>query len=178
MPFRDKTNRLIVEIQNLRASGASDSILAEIVAKAVHSGPEAIDKNGVPYIEHPRRVSSIVSALFHEHSQLEANAYSAAWLHDVIEDSQTHFGEAVTKDDLSLMGFNGKVVDAVHLLSKDADYIEEEYLDRIANDEVAKLVKFADLTDNTSPLRSSGLNQDRRTRYQRYWNRLVFNRVK
>jgi len=178
MPFRDKTNRLIVEIQNLRASGASDSILAEIVAKAVHSGPEAIDKNGVPYIEHPRRVSSIVSALFHEHSQLEANAYSAAWLHDVIEDSQIHFGEAVTKDDLSLMGFNGKVVDAVHLLSKDADYIEEEYLDRIANDEVAKLVKFADLTDNTSPLRSSGLNQDRRTRYQRYWNRLVFNRVK
>jgi len=173
MADKEKTNQLIIRVKALKAQGAPGTELAEFVAREVHQGPESLDKNGMPYIDHPRRVSNIVAALFSEHSELEANAYSAAWLHDVIEDSEKHFGEQVTQNDLLLMGFNPEVVTAVSLLSKDTDYVEAEYLDRIANNEIARIVKFADLADNTSPLRRSGLNDKLRDRYTRYWARLL-----
>jgi (p)ppGpp synthase/HD superfamily hydrolase len=170
---RDKIEDLILKVKKLRAESAPDQEIAEFIARAVHSGPSAIDANGVPYIQHPRRVSNIVAALFHEHSKLEADAYSTAWLHDVIEDSERHFGEQVTQDDLLVMGFSPEVVIAVGLLSKEENYVEDEYLDRIAENEIARIVKFADLADNTSPVRRSGLNDKLRNRYTRYWTRLL-----
>ena len=173
MSGRDKIEGLILEVKKLRAESAPDEEVAEFIARAVHSGPSAVDANGVLYIQHPRRVSNIVSALFHEHSKLEADACSAAWLHDVIEDSENHFGEQVTQDDLLVMGFSPEVVMAVGLLSKKENYVEDEYLDRIADNEIARIVKFADLADNTSPVRRSGLNDKLRNRYTRYWRRLL-----
>jgi (p)ppGpp synthase/HD superfamily hydrolase len=170
---RDKIENLILQVKKLRVESAPHEEVAEFVARAVHSGPSAVDANGVLYIQHPMRVSNIVAALFSEHSELEANAYSAAWLHDVIEDSEKHFGEQVTQDDLLVMGFSPEVVIAVGLLSKEAYYVEDEYLDRIADNEIARIVKFADLADNTSPLRRSGLNDKLRDRYTRYWARLL-----
>ena len=173
MSNRDKIENLILQVKKLRVESAPHEEVAEFVARAVHSGPSAVDANGVLYIQHPMRVSNIVAALFSEHSELEANAYSAAWLHDVIEDSEKHFGEQVTQDDLLVMGFSPEVVIAVGLLSKEAYYVEDEYLDRIADNEIARIVKFADLADNTSPLRRSGLNDKLRDRYTRYWARLL-----
>ena len=168
---------LIVEVKKLRVDdNAPDEVVAEYVARAVHSGPKALDKSGMPYIEHPRRVSNIVAALFHEHSELEANAYTAAWLHDVLEDSLEHFGEQVTAGDLFVMFFKNEVIEAVELLSKKPGVSETQYLEAISQNEIARIVKFADLTDNTSPLRREGLNLDRSEKYLRYWNRLVLNR--
>ena len=173
MSNRDKIENLILQVKKLRVESAPHEEVAEFVARAVHSGPSAVDANRVLYIQHPMRVSNIVAALFSVHSELEANAYSAAWLHDVIEDSEKHFGEQVTQDDLLVMGFSPEVVIAVGLLSKEAYYVEDEYLDRIADNEIARIVKFADLADNTSPLRRSGLNDKLRDRYTRYWARLL-----
>ena len=173
MAERYRTNQLILEVKTLKSQGAPNAEVAEYVAREVHKGPNALDKSGVPYIEHPRRVSNIVAALFSEHSKLEEDAYSAAWLHDVIEDSEKHFGEQVTQDDLLVMGFSPEVAFAVGLLSKEENYVEDEYLDRIADNEIARIVKFADLADNTSPIRRSGLNDKLRNRYTRYWARLL-----
>ena len=173
MADKEKTNQLILRVQALKAQGVPSAELAEYVAREVHQGPESLDKNGIPYINHPRRVSNIVAALFSEHSELEANAYAAAWLHDVIEDSRKHFGEKVTKEDLLEMGFSFEVVSAVDLVSKEPGLVEVDYLERIAGNEIARIVKFADLTDNTSPLRRSGLTPQRRGKYGRYWDNLV-----
>jgi (p)ppGpp synthase/HD superfamily hydrolase len=174
---RDKVLNLIVEVKKLRVADAPDEVVAEYVARAVHSGPEAVDKNGLPYINHPRRVSNIVAALFTEHSQLEADAFVTAWLHDVIEDSEKHFGAQVTAGDLFVMFFKNEVIEAVELLSKRENQDESEYLANISKNEIARIVKFADLTDNTSPLRNSGLNDERRAKYSRYWNQLVLDKA-
>jgi (p)ppGpp synthase/HD superfamily hydrolase len=167
----EKVLDLIVAAKELRANGAPDEVVAEFVATEVHKG--GVDKSGSPYINHPKRVSQLVAALFTEHSQLEADAYVAAWLHDVIEDSLDHFGAQVNKSDLFLMFFRNEVLDAVELLTKRPGVSEEEYLSSIANNEIARIVKFADLTDNTSPLRRSGLNEQRNAKYLRYWQTLV-----
>jgi hypothetical protein len=71
------------------------------------------------------------------------------------------------------MFFRNEVLDAVELLTKRSGVSEEEYLSGIASNEIARIVKFADLTDNTSPLRRSGLNDERKAKYQRYWQSLV-----
>lgn len=60
------------------------------------------DKIGVPYIEHPRRVSARLDDPKH---------FAAAWLHDVIEDC------GITADDLVKAGISQEVVAAVVLLT-------------------------------------------------------------
>jgi (p)ppGpp synthase/HD superfamily hydrolase len=171
MSNSEKVLDLIAAAKELRGNGAPDEVVAEFVATEVHKG--GLDKSGSPYINHPTRVSQLVSALFTEHNQLEADAYVVAWLHDVIEDSLDHFGAQVTKSDLFLMFFRNEVLDAVELLTKRSGVSEEEYLSGIASNEIARIVKFADLTDNTSPLRRSGLNEQRKAKYLRYWQTLV-----
>ena len=173
MATGNKTIELIEKVRQMRETSSGPEVAA-FVAKTVHSGPKAVDKNGVIYSEHPRRVSLIVDAFFaSEPSELHSPAVQAAWLHDVVEDSFEHFGEQVTLEHLGLMGFGPDIVETVNLLTKKEDYVESEYLDRIAEHELARIVKFADLIDNTSPLRRRGLGNGLRNCYSRYWQRLV-----
>ena len=174
MNAREQVNDLIAQVKELRVEGVSDLKVAEYVAKEVHSGPSAFDKNGAPYFEHPQRVSKLVTALFSNKSELLLKACAVAWLHDVIEDSQDHFGAQISRGDLQLMHFSDDVIGAVDILSKKDPYDEYLYLDAIANNQLARIVKFADLMDNTSPLRRSGLNLSRRDKYRKYWDQLVY----
>ncbi len=126
------------------------STAAEI-ARHAHLGQ--VDKLGVAYIEHPRRVSERFDA---ELQPLEA---AAAWLHDVIEDTD------VSATDLLDVGIPAEVVTAVELLSKNPDEPTlDDYYARIRLNPIALAVKTADIADNTDPARTAALEPETRER--------------
>lgn len=112
---------------------------ARDVAQLAHAGQ--LDRAGKPYIGHPQRVAA---------SQRSDVAASAAWLHDVVEDT------TVTLDDLRRGGFGHRVVDAVDALSRreGEDYLA--YVRRAGANPIARLVKIADLHDNMDLSRFDG----------------------
>jgi (p)ppGpp synthase/HD superfamily hydrolase len=126
--------------------GLEQIAIARRIATNAHAGQK--DKNGVDYIEHPRRVAGRLQ-------QLDEQA--VAWLHDVVEDT------AVTEDDLREQGVDEAIVEAVLLLSRnrgDAD----DYYPRIAAQPLARSVKLADIADNTDPARAALLDPETRER--------------
>jgi len=109
--------------------------LAERLARRVHEGQP--DKAGLPYIEHPRRVVAKLA---------KPRARTVAWLHDVLEDSSTTESELRTQ-------FDDEIVDAVVALTRIGGEPSEAYYARVRANELALLVKFADIDDNLDPLR-------------------------
>lgn len=131
--------------------------LARGIAIAAHVGQ--MDKNDVPYIQHPRRVAERLPS---------ARAQAAAWLHDVIED--TH----VKVEDLLAAGIDADIVDAVVLLTRSKETDPDEYYSQIAASPLARSVKLADIADNTDPLRTARLDSETRGRLaKKYEHALV-----
>jgi len=101
------------------------------IAVRAHSGQR--DKAGDVYILHSLRVML---------GLLSADARIAAVLHDVVEDT------AITIDYLRGEGFSEQVLTAVDLLTKRKDEDYAVFIERVAQDSIARLVKVADLKDN------------------------------
>lgn len=118
--------------------------LARQIATRAHAGQT--DKAGRPYIDHPRRVAARLADL---------QAQAAAWLHDVIEDTE------VTAEDLRNEGVDDEVIAAVELLTRTGD---DAYYARIAEHPLAREVKLADIADNTDPARTALLDPETRQR--------------
>ena len=115
---------------------ASHALLASSIARKAHDGQ--FRRDGVtPYITHPEAVAKSLEG---EHSDVIA----AAWLHDVIEDTDTTFS------DLKSAGIPIRVIEAVALLTRWDDQPYEDYLHFVAQDEIAKKVKIADIQHNLS----------------------------
>lgn len=121
--------------------------LAESIARDAHAGQT--DKLGNDYIDHPRRVME--RALFMAPSQDRFDCAAAAWLHDVVEDSDA------TLEDLRQQGVPDRVVEAVDRLTKQPGVSRADYFARIREHEIARIVKAADLADNCDPSRFSRL---------------------
>ena len=95
---------------------------------------EQLDKSGLPYVFHP----------FHLAEQMETEDTTVvALLHDVVEDS--HY----TIEDLTRLGFDKTITDALILLTHDdgTDYMD--YVRAIKENPIAKAVKLADLAHNS-----------------------------
>jgi (p)ppGpp synthase/HD superfamily hydrolase len=101
------------------------------IAVDAHGGQT--DLSGQPYILHPLRVMLAMPA--------DAER-AAAVLHDVVEDTE------VTLEDLRLAGLPEEVIAAVDCVTKRKGEAYTDYLDRIANNPIARRVKLADLQDN------------------------------
>lgn len=105
------------------------------LAATVHAGQK--DKAGAVYILHPLRLMMKMKTL---------EAQIVAVLHDVVEDC------GVTPALLAYEGFQTPVIDAVLALTKRwVDDVEEPYtafIERAAQNPIARLVKLADLEDN------------------------------
>lgn len=129
---------------------------AREIATRAHHGQT--DKTGADYIDHPRRVANRVRH-YAEAEQLEATQV-VAWLHDVVEDTP------VTLEDLSAE-FPREVVAGVDAMTKRADEDRDAYYTRVAADPLARLVKQADLDDNTDPARTALLDADTHARLER-----------
>lgn len=110
---------------------------AEQVASRAHAGQT--DKAGRPYLDHARRVAARVQT-----DTSAPDAVAAAWLHDVVEDT------AITLNRLRQLGFCDTVVEAVDALTRRPGE-GDEYYRRVAANDVARVVKLADLWDNTHP---------------------------
>ena len=123
---------------------------AETLARDAHTGQ--LDKADLPYIEHPERVAARVAEI-----DGRPEAIAVAWLHDVVEDTP------VTLDDLRAAGFTDDVIAAVDALTRRAAE-GEAYYARVAANELAAVVKQADIWDNTSPERLARLTEADRSR--------------
>lgn len=128
---------------------------AERTARAAHEGQ--VDKAGRPYIEHPGRVAASVRG----DDRLEA----IAWLHDVVEDT------GVTIDDLRAE-FPDEVITAVDVLTRRTGQSPDEYYALVRANPLARLVKLADMADNSDPARLAHLDEATRARLeQKYAHR-------
>lgn len=125
--------------------------IASVLARAAHDGQT--DKSGQPYIEHPIRVSQAVRqhGIAHE---------IAALLHDVVEDT------SLTLADLALI-FPPFIVAAVDALTHRPNEPRTDYLSRVVANDIAIVVKRADIADNSSPERMAALSESDRERLTR-----------
>lgn len=130
-----------------------DPTTARAIATQAHSGQT--DKAGRPYIEHPERVAARLT---------DPDAQVVALLHDVIEDTE------LTADDLRAAGATELQVQALEALAHADDASNEDYWKALRAVPLARLVKVADLADNTDPARIALLEPARqehfRTKYR------------
>ena len=104
---------------------------AEAIASIAHRGQ--VDKLGDNYIQHPGRIAASLD------DPLEK---AAAWLHDVVEDTD------ITLDDLRNAGVDSDVVQIVVLMTRRDDVPSDLYYARLAEHLAARAVKLADIADN------------------------------
>jgi (p)ppGpp synthase/HD superfamily hydrolase len=96
------------------------------------------DHAGEPYILHLHRVMEGVR----EQGFTDNDYLSAAALHDLLEDTDW------TLDRLRGAGIKNEVVAAVWALTHRSDESYGDYVKRVAKDEIARIVKIADLRDH------------------------------
>lgn len=114
-------------------------------AARVHNGQT--DKGGVAYIEHVLAVREMVRPHGEE-------AMIVATLHDVIEDFEGLPIGLLTLRDNIYQHVGDRCYSAIDRLTRlpDDDY-HGDYIERVAQDWIARVVKIADLTHNMDPRR-------------------------
>lgn len=128
---------------------------ARDIATRAHRGQT--DKSGADYIDHPRRVAQRVR--HYATADQQDAAQVVAWLHDVVEDT------GVTLDDLR-KNFTEDTVAGVDAMTRRADEEHDDYYRRVAADPLARVIKQADLDDNTDPARTALLDPETRVRLE------------
>lgn len=134
--------------------------LERAIQIAVNAHAGQTDKAGQPYILHPLRLMCRVRT---------DEERMAAVLHDVMEDTP------VTAEDLAAAGIPGRVIAALHCLTKREGESYEDFITRIEPDPIARCVKLADLEDNMDVRRLPEVTEKDRQRLDRYaraWRRL------
>jgi hypothetical protein len=116
---------------------SSELSIAEAIARCAHAR-QVEESTGDPYILHVQRVVDLCSS---------DDAKIAAWLHDVLEDSD------LTQEDLRSAGIPSRIITSVVILTHRVGQTYAEYIDSIKNfgDPVALEVKIADLRDHLRP---------------------------
>ncbi|MGE8481305.1 HD domain-containing protein [Pseudomonas sp. FP1740] len=102
------------------------------IAATAHEGQ--VDKGGAPYILHPLKVMLRVNTL---------EERIVAVLHDVVEDC------GVSLDDLRKEGFSETVLTAIASVTKAPGESYEAFVERAAQNPIGRVVKLADLEENS-----------------------------
>src|SRR5690349_2110807 len=149
--------------------------LTDAIALAEFAHRNQVDKAGLPYIDHPKRVLAKVQA-----QGALPYVQIAAILHDVTEDTR------FTPQMLLGLGFSEAAVNIVRLLDRNEsaaqflvdprrlsnraflgiDDPDDYYYIAILQNYGATMVKLADIEDNLSPWRLSYLSADTQARLQ------------
>ncbi|MCP0887913.1 GTP pyrophosphokinase [Ligilactobacillus sp. WILCCON 0076] len=126
------------------------------VAMKYHEGQ--LDLGGSPYINHLITVGELVK----KGNDLNTDEVVAiAYLHDILEDTECR------EVDLYNL-FSKGIVEAVIDLTRKHDETYQEYLERLKPNELARIVKLADLSNNQDISRISNPTKrdfDRRKKY-------------
>lgn len=128
------------------------STLSDAIALAEFAHRNQLDKAGLPYIEHPKRVLAKVQA-----QGAMPYVQMAAVLHDVTEDTPFTHGMLLE------LGFSEAVCRLVLLLDRTGED-PDDYYANIRKDPGAKMIKLADIEDNLSPWRLSYLSTETQNR--------------
>ena len=131
------------------------------LAAAAHRGQRYPSPEREPYLFHPLRVML---------SLHDPNDQIVAVLHDVVEDT------GVELRDLVDAGFPAEIVAASDALTHRVDETYDDYIERVAANDMARRVKLADLQenlDNNLRLPGSPANDERVARYKRALSRLT-----
>ena len=122
---------------------------AEELARAAHDNQ--VRRDGTPYIRHPERIVDQIEKIFSVDSILFSDVnvdhlIQAAWLHDSMEDSW------VNEKTLKNHKFHKDVIDAVVALTHDRKLHKSymEYIEGVAQNKIARIVKIFDIVDNLS----------------------------
>ena len=135
--------------------------LEDAIALAVESHRGQTEKAGQPYVLHVLRV------MFRCNTEAER---IVAVLHDVVEDTGRSF------DDLRRLGYSEEILAALDCVTKRDGENYEQFVERAAQNPVARRVKLADLEDNMDLRRLPSVGQkdlERLDRYVRAWRRLT-----
>ena len=101
-------------------------------------------KQGTPYYTHPMAVSKMLAD-----KGFGENYVVAGLFHDLLEDTDSTYDEIVSYS-------NPEVALAVKLVTKEKGYDMDEYMARIKNNDVARMVKIADRVHNLSEAKYAG----------------------
>lgn len=85
-----------------------------------------------------------------------------AVMHDVIEDS------SITIDDLRSFGFSETVIDAIVCLTKNNGESYEDFVSRVSNNDLARIVKIEDIKDNLDLTRIDKITDKDLARTEKY----------
>lgn len=127
------------------------------IARNAHFGQK--DKAGVDYIKHPETVANLVQTDEHK---------IVAYLHDVVEDT------ALTLDDLMRHGFPNRIISAVDTLTKKNGQSYQSYLELVKRNDLAKVVKLADLQHNSDLSRLKTVEPKDVERQEKYRRAIKF----
>lgn len=129
------------------------STLERAIAIAAKAHAGQVDKAGAPYMLHPLRVMLRLES---------ADARIVGVLHDVVEDSDT------TLEDLRAEGFSEAVLAGLEAVTKRLGEGYMDFVRRAAADPIGRLVKVADLVDNSDLSRISNPTAKDLDRAERY----------
>ena len=131
--------------------------IALSIAKKAHAGQ--VDKAGIDYIQHPLYVASQVKT---------EQEKAVALLHDVLEDSD------ITVADLLAYGLSNEVVTAVQTLTKKKGQSYQDYLGKVKSNNLARVVKLADLKHNSDLSRLKSVSNTDYERVKKYKNAIRY----
>ncbi|HET0955135.1 TPA: GTP pyrophosphokinase [Streptococcus pneumoniae] len=147
----------------------SQVIKAHEVAKKAHFGQ--IDRAGIDYIKHPEIVASFVAT---------DEEKAVAYLHDVIEDTSLTLLD-LKKEGFSKNikeGFSKNIIEAVDILTKKKGQDYQSYLNLVKKNELARVVKLADLRHNSDLTRLPLITEKDLERNKKYSSAIRFLRAK
>ena len=114
---------------------------------------EQRDKSGLPYVFHPIHLAEQMST---EETTI------VALLHDVVEDTD------YTIEDLTAMGFDQAITDAIALMTHTDGVDYMDYVRRVKENPIAKTVKLADLRHNSDLTRLDIVDKEAIARKEKY----------
>ncbi|WP_085704205.1 HD domain-containing protein [Pseudomonas sp. B15(2017)] len=121
------------------------------IAATAHAGQ--VDKGGAPYILHPLKVMLRMSSL---------DERIVAVLHDVVEDC------GISLDDLRKEGFSEEVLSAIESVTKVPGESYEDFVERAAQNPIGRVVKLADLEENSDLSRIASPSWEDLERIEKY----------
>ena len=140
-------------------------MLGKAIALAAQVFENVKDKGGQPYILHCLRV---MNNLHTDDEELKI----IACLHDVPEDDPR--GAEVVLRELRLLGFSERIIKALDLLTHRKDVPYNEYIKALSFNKDARLVKLADLRDNSDITRLKGLRKKDLERMEKYHRSFIY----
>lgn len=93
---------------------------------------------GTPYYIHPLEVGRML-----QEKGFPLEYQIVGLFHDLLEDTATTYEEILKLTNI-------QIAEAVKLVTKEPGYVMEEYIERIKNNDMAKMVKLADRIHNLS----------------------------